>query len=73
MDVSGGCVACGQVLDLARLAGFEPATPAFGGQYSIQLSYRRFNQIVTSSCPRLQSNDLILRRAVLYPAELRAL
>ena len=26
---------------LARLTRFERATPAFGGQYSIQLSYRR--------------------------------
>src|SRR5690242_15494105 len=29
----------GVVGDLARLTRFERATPAFGGQYSIQLSY----------------------------------
>ncbi len=65
-----------QKKELARLRRFERPTPAFGGLYSIQLSYRR----VSPRCmaegkthfTAAPENDYSLRRAVLYPTELQA-
>lgn len=39
---------------MARSAGFEPTTPAFGGLYSIQLSYERVLRIFARNPGRVR-------------------
>ena len=45
-------------LNLVRPERFEPPTPAFGGQYSIQLSYGRIRREILPFAPRrVHAND----------------
>ncbi len=52
---------------MARSAGFEPTTPAFGGLYSIQLSYERVPVIVARHGPFARAGrNRPLRAAIEY-------
>ena len=57
---------------MARPTGFEPVTPAFGGQYSIQLSYGRIKLIVSYSLVD-KGMRIVLKSADIFQRRLRFL